>query len=66
LVDRLLASSPLVLKLGKAAFYDQLALDETSAYERATGVMTENALCQDAQEGIGAFLQKRRPQWTGQ
>jgi enoyl-CoA hydratase/carnithine racemase len=65
-VDAILASSPLTVRLGKAAFYDQLALDEQTAYERATCVMTDNALRADAQEGIQAFLQKRRPTWTGE
>jgi len=65
-VDAILASSPLTVRLGKAAFYDQLALDEASAYERATDVMTDNALRHDAQEGMTAFLQKRRPNWTGE
>lgn len=65
-LDAILASSPLTVRLGKAAFYDQLALDETAAYERAIGVMTENALCTDAQEGMRAFLEKRRPTWRGQ
>jgi enoyl-CoA hydratase/carnithine racemase len=65
-VDRVLASSPMTIALGKAAFYDQLALDEGAAYERATRVMTDNALCADAQEGIQAFLQKRRPVWRGE
>jgi enoyl-CoA hydratase/carnithine racemase len=60
------ASSPLTVRIGKQAFYDQLALDEASAYERATDVMTRNAVCQDAQEGMTAFLHKRRPNWTGQ
>jgi enoyl-CoA hydratase/carnithine racemase len=62
----ILASSPLTVRLGKAAFYDQLALDEATAYERATEVMTDNALRRDAQEGMTAFLHKRRPQWTGE
>jgi enoyl-CoA hydratase/carnithine racemase len=65
LIDTLLASSPLTVRLGKAAFYEQLALDEATAYGRATEVMTENACRDDAQEGIRAFLQKRKPVWTG-
>jgi enoyl-CoA hydratase/carnithine racemase len=64
-IDAIVASSPLTVRLGKAAFYDQLALDEASAYEHATAVMTDNALRNDAQEGIQAFLQKRPPHWTG-
>jgi enoyl-CoA hydratase/carnithine racemase len=65
LADPILASSPLTVRLGKAAFYDQLALDEAAAYAQASDVMTQNALSRDAQEGMAAFLQKRRPTWTG-
>jgi enoyl-CoA hydratase/carnithine racemase len=62
-VDALVASSPDVLALGKRAFYEQLALDETTAYQRATEVMCDNAVAPDAQEGMQAFLQKRTPHW---
>jgi enoyl-CoA hydratase/carnithine racemase len=65
-VDAILAASPLTVRMGKAAFYDQLTLDEATAYERAVAVMTENALCHDAQEGMCAFLGKRRPVWRGE
>jgi enoyl-CoA hydratase/carnithine racemase len=65
-VDAVLAASPLTVRLGKAAFYEGLALDEPSAYARANAVMTDNALGRDAQEGISAFLDKRRPRWTGE
>jgi enoyl-CoA hydratase/carnithine racemase len=62
-VDAIRASSPAVIRLGKAAFYDQLGLNEGTAYERATDIMTDNAVLSDAQEGMQAFLQKRRPAW---
>ncbi len=63
LTDAILGSSAAIVSLGKRAFYDQLALDEPAAYQRATRLMTENALQYDAQEGISAFLQKRPPYW---
>jgi enoyl-CoA hydratase/carnithine racemase len=63
LTETIVASSAAIVSLGKRAFYDQIALDEPAAYERATCLMTENALLNDAQEGISAFLQKRPPQW---
>jgi enoyl-CoA hydratase/carnithine racemase len=65
LTDAVIASSPLVVRLGKHAFYELLNLSEDEAYARGIEVMTENALCGDAQEGITAFLQKRRPNWRG-
>jgi enoyl-CoA hydratase/carnithine racemase len=65
-VDAVRAASPVTVRLGKQAFYDQLALDEAEAYLRATEVMTCNALEGDAQEGMRAFLDKRRPRWGGE
>ncbi len=59
------AMSPMAIRLGKQAFYELRDLDEPAAYERAVEIMTDNALRHDAQEGISAFLQKRRPNWTG-
>ena len=66
LVAKLARSSPLTVRIGKQAFYDQLALDEASAYERACVVMTDNSMKCDAQEGMRAFLGKRRPEWRGE
>ena len=57
--DAIEAMSPLVIGMGKRAFYDIEGLSEGDAYEVAVPIMTENALCRDAQEGISAFLQKR-------
>jgi enoyl-CoA hydratase/carnithine racemase len=67
LAEVIRASSPLTVSIGKQAFYDQLALDEATAYERATQVMTRNAVCRDAQEGMSAFLKKLPypPKWEG-
>jgi enoyl-CoA hydratase/carnithine racemase len=62
--DAIVASSASTISLGKRAFYDQLHLDESTAYQQATCVMTRNALQADAQEGINAFLEKRPPHWT--
>jgi enoyl-CoA hydratase/carnithine racemase len=62
-VDLIRRSSPAIIQLGKAAFYDQKNLDETTAYDRATQVMIDNALLPDSQEGMQAFLQKRPPTW---
>jgi enoyl-CoA hydratase/carnithine racemase len=65
LTDTIVAMSPLVIRLGKRAFYATRGLDESDAYDRAVPTMTENALAHDAQEGISAFLQKRPPRWSG-
>ncbi|HEV2263244.1 MAG TPA: enoyl-CoA hydratase [Stellaceae bacterium] len=57
------AKSPLVLKIGKEAFYRQAELDLDAAYAYASEVMVTNMLAHDAEEGIDAFLQKRPPKW---
>lgn len=58
-------ASSLVVALGKQAFYTQVDLDQPKAYAYAKEVMSMNALAADAQEGMGAFLAKRPPCWTG-
>jgi len=56
-------ASAAVVGLGKTAFYRQLELDQASAYEYTKGVMVDNALLQDAQEGMAAFIERRPPRW---
>jgi enoyl-CoA hydratase/carnithine racemase len=63
LARQITSASPDTLAIGKRAFYGQLPLDFPAAYEFASRVMVENALADDAQEGIRAFLEKRPPQW---
>lgn len=65
LAAQIAAASPLVLGIGKEAFYAQIDRDQRAAYDYTKTVMTMNALAADAQEGICAFLEKRRPEWTG-
>ena len=52
-----------VLAIGKRAFYEQLDRAEPEAYDYTRQVMAANAAMDDAQEGIGAFLEKRPPVW---
>jgi len=60
----LIASKPQrTLKIGKEAFYRQLEMPLAEAYDYASKVMTENMLDGEACEGIGAFLEKREPNW---
>ncbi|MFH0824974.1 MAG: enoyl-CoA hydratase [Pseudomonadota bacterium] len=58
-------ASPLVLGIGKRGFYAQIELDQLRAYEWAKSTMTMNLMAEDAQEGIKAFLAKRKPDWVG-
>jgi enoyl-CoA hydratase/carnithine racemase len=65
LVTRIADASALTVAIGKEAFYDQVELNQRSAYELTKNVMSLNALASDAQEGMAAFLEKRSPNWTG-
>ena len=51
------------VKIGKAGFYDQLGLPLAQAYAQTGAAMVENMLWRDTQEGIAAFLEKRKPDW---
>jgi enoyl-CoA hydratase/carnithine racemase len=66
LVEAISRSSAYTVATGKQAFYAQVDRAEADAYERCKRVMTENALADDAQEGMSAFLQKRQPVWRGE
>lgn len=57
------ASGPIV-GLGKEAFYVQIDLAQGAAYEYAKEVMSLNAMADDAQEGMSAFIERRQPVWS--
>jgi enoyl-CoA hydratase/carnithine racemase len=63
--ETIASKSPSTLKIGKEAFYKQAEMGLAEAYEYASRVMVENMLARDAEEGIGAFIDKRDPKWKG-
>jgi enoyl-CoA hydratase/carnithine racemase len=65
LADKISEASPLVVGVGKQAFYRQLEMPTQQAYAYTKEVMSFNATFADAQEGMCSFLEKRRPEWKG-
>jgi enoyl-CoA hydratase/carnithine racemase len=63
LAQKVANKSAYTVKIGKAAFYRQLEMSLAEAYRYASEVMTENMMARDAEEGIGAFIEKREPKW---
>jgi enoyl-CoA hydratase/carnithine racemase len=63
LAEKVALKSAYTVKLGKAAFYRQAEMSLADAYRYAAEVMTENMMARDAEEGIGAFIEKRAPKW---
>ncbi len=54
---------PQAVAFGKKAFYDQVEMGLEDAYAYAGRVMVDNLLARDAEEGIAAFIGKRKPVW---
>jgi enoyl-CoA hydratase/carnithine racemase len=63
LAKKVALKSAYTVKLGKAAFYRQAEMSLAEAYRYTAEVMTENMMARDAEEGIGAFIEKREPKW---
>jgi enoyl-CoA hydratase/carnithine racemase len=63
LAGTILEKPPAVVAVGKRLFYEQLERRIEEAYAQAAKVITENMLGPDAQEGVGAFVEKRKPKW---
>jgi len=63
LAENISSKSRKVVKIGKKAFYKQLEMPIDKAYKYTSQVMSENMMALDAQEGISAFIEKRKPIW---
>ncbi|XP_072234042.1 enoyl-CoA hydratase domain-containing protein 3, mitochondrial [Leuresthes tenuis] len=64
IAQRVCQASRPVVALGKATFQRQMAQGRDAAYATASKVMVDNLALRDGQEGIRAFLQKRKPVWS--
>lgn len=64
LAAKIAAKSTRTVSIGKRAFYAQAEMGLADAYAYAAQVMAQNMMTKDAAEGIGAFVEKRKPIWT--
>jgi len=63
LARSIMAKSRTVVAAGKKIFYEQLSDNLDQAYRVATAAMVDNVKTEDGQEGIAAFVEKRKPRW---
>ncbi|MDC0233005.1 enoyl-CoA hydratase [Pelagibacteraceae bacterium] len=64
IANKIRKKSSLTLKIGKKAFYKQSEMKITDAYKYASEVMIKNMMEEDSEEGIKAFIEKRKPNWN--
>jgi enoyl-CoA hydratase/carnithine racemase len=64
LLGRATRGSPYAKAVGKRAFYAQVDMDQSKAYDYAIEVMAAGVVTPDGQEGIASFLEKRKPKFT--
>jgi len=64
LCDRILAKPAVAIAAGKELFYRQLEMGIEAAYQLAGQTMVCNLLADDTQEGLRAFVDKRKPRWA--
>lgn len=63
LAETVASKLAVAVKIGKEAFYNQLQMSLSDAYDYTGSVMVENMLFRDTEEGISAFIEKRDPNW---
>jgi enoyl-CoA hydratase/carnithine racemase len=64
LAQKIASKSGVAIGIGKRAFDAQAAMTTADAYAYMAQIMADNLLLGDAKEGIGAFIQKRHPNWA--
>lgn len=64
LAGKIAAKPPATVAAGKRAFYQQMDLGVTQAYELAGGVISASFAHPEGAEGMAAFIEKRPPRWT--
>uniref|UniRef100_A0A3Q4H5X4 Enoyl-CoA hydratase domain-containing protein 3, mitochondrial n=2 Tax=Neolamprologus brichardi TaxID=32507 RepID=A0A3Q4H5X4_NEOBR len=64
IAQRICKASRPVVALGKATFQRQMAQGRDAAYATASKVMVDNLALRDGQEGVRAFIEKRKPVWS--
>jgi enoyl-CoA hydratase/carnithine racemase len=65
LTESISGKSAAAVAMGKQLFYRQLDMGLDAAYQLAAETMACNMMCEDAGEGIDAFMAKRKPIWKG-
>ncbi|MBN8293914.1 enoyl-CoA hydratase [Rhodobacter sp. NTK016B] len=63
LAQTVAAKLGVAVRIGKRAFYEQALMPLDQAYDYTRNVMVENMLERDTNEGINAFIEKRKPDW---
>ena len=66
LAETVAAKLDIAVRIGKGVFYDQLERDLDGAYALTREAMVRNMLDAETEEGIQAFLEKRKPAWAAQ